>query len=500
MIKRLLSVFLVTVLLIHVSLFFMPRPAHAQFGGVVFDPSNWIQNTITATVAPITSFATNSVWIKEYVLDPIAWVVSQTVVQSISGSVISFVTGRGNGSGKPQFVQNLLGHLRDVGDAQLNSFLTQFRANSNSPFASSIANTLFDKYLKDTSLIGFFDENLCTLDEFSNDVDAFLGGDWSQGGVAAWFGLTTRDENNPFTLYERASSVLGELVNQSKGARSQELSWGQGFISWCSSGGGVGGGTAQTCTDANGKSGSIQTPGSLIKATLDQSVGSGLSKIISADELDEIIAQLVANLISNVLGGASGGLAAASQSSSGGRPYIDQYITSNPGAGGVSGGSSTLVQSTINDVNAYEAALNAIIGAATTARTNLNALANSCPAEAANAQNILTSFVNPTISQAQARFATAETTRALANKVQAESNPTTPAEVAQYQADLQALASAPPSASDVATAQANALATGAATSTPPGSLNVSAGSPLDQLNLLAQNAQALQASCPLGTQ
>ena len=61
-------------------------------------------------------------------------------------------------------------------------------------------------------------------------------------------------------------------------------------------------------------------------------------------------------------------------------------------------------------------------------------------------------------------------------------------------ADTQALGAAPPTTADVVNAQSAATVTGRATASPDGSLTVSGGTLIDQMNLISTNAEALKTS------
>ena len=49
-------------------------------------------------------------------------------------------------------------------------------------------------------------------------VNAYLNGNWSQGGVGAWFALTTQIQNNPYTKYQSSQSQLSTIVGEGGGA------------------------------------------------------------------------------------------------------------------------------------------------------------------------------------------------------------------------------------------------------------------------------------------
>ena len=260
---------------------------------------------------------------------------------------------------------------------------------------------------------------------------------------------------------------------------------------------------AGSCTKSDGTPGTMQTPGSVIHDQLSTTLGSGVGKLISADEIDEIIGQLAMSMVSSVLGGSSGGLSGVAQSSSANsRSLLDQYVSENASSSTSSTNVGSLAQSRLTDISNYEAAWNTILASAQTASSSVQSLIQQCSQSSVprsdlvnEGQTALLTEVNPLVSKAQSALSSAETTRALANKVLSEANSTTSGAAGALLADSQALAAAPPSSSDVVAAQTDAQSTGSATSTPPGSLTVSGSTSVDQMNLIASNAQALASAC-----
>jgi|GEM_PF-1160039 len=230
-----LVIFLAFILIAPSVFLVAPQRAHALFGlgDITFDPTSWIQNSITAVATPISAAADVAMQINNYVLQPLAYALSGKLMKDITASTIKFTNGLSNGTGRAQFVTDYQTSMQMVGDAQALSFFAQFMQNSTSPFASSVTNALRDNYLRNTSRAGFFSSNRNTLSRSSPNVNRFLAGDWSQGGAGAWFALTTQEQNNPYLLYQNSLFQLGSSVNNASAARTNELAWGQGFMSWC---------------------------------------------------------------------------------------------------------------------------------------------------------------------------------------------------------------------------------------------------------------------------
>lgn len=140
---------LFTAFMVLLTITFIVPTAHAQVVGVPV-----IQTPLTSpgtTAGTNTSFQTTMSQINSYVLQPIAYVLSSTLLKSITASVVSFVNGKSNGTGRPQFATNPMGTLQTTGDVQALAFLAALKA-SNSPFAPAIASSLTTNYLQSTSV------------------------------------------------------------------------------------------------------------------------------------------------------------------------------------------------------------------------------------------------------------------------------------------------------------------------------------------------------------
>ena len=555
------------------AFFIAPQPAHASaiscIGGLlglgaapvaavvsvpVSDAGNLTQNSLTAG-------ASTGSCINDVVLIPLARIAIRAILQQMTASVIRSIDGQ-NSSGAPQFVTNLAGNLQLVGDQVGLSFIAQIGSSINSPFAAAISSSLRTGYLQQTSLAGFFAANQCTLGQSSPNINAFLAGNWSQGGAGAWFALTTQNQNNPFTLQQAANNQLRGLVGSAQTNQRQTISQNNGFLSWCSPGditksfivpptpdiqpptltqnadgsfsdacpsgttnqndSCVGPSTCpagyslssdgsectpnnsatsatassnmgQTCLNSDGTSGTIETPGSIIHDyTQEAVVNSGFQQLISANDLDNSLGAILSALLTQVLNSAGGLLGGSS--SSGSSSSIANQLQNYSSSSTATQSASQIAQTVVAQITTYTSAWNTINSAAQAASSALTTL-GSCAAQSNAAQTALLTEVQPVLINAQRAFSSAATTNALALKVETESSATSAGSAGTLTVDVQSLAAAPPQPGDIAVAQSNATATGAATSTPLGSLTVSQGTTVDQMNLIASNAAALASSC-----
>jgi len=133
-------------------------------------------------------------------------------------------------------------------------------------------------------------------------------------------------------------------------------------------------------------------------------------------------------------------------------------------------------------------------------RTSYGSMPTKDAYQAAIAQTALTSEIAPVLAKAQAALNSASTTTALANQVKSDAIAATSATSATIisastlSTDTKSLTATPPSITDVSNAQSNAAVTGAATASPAGSLTVSGGTLVDQMNLINTNAAAFDKS------
>ncbi len=548
-----LVVALMFVLAVPTTLMVAPPKAHATLPTIELSGIGTLlvnaYHLVVGTLAKVAVIAQEALqylfYIKEYVLEPRAFIQSGKASQGLTGAALSFVSsGSANGTGQSIFVQNIPGHLQRAGDASARSFLSQFGSSSNSPYARVITSSLTQNYLQRTSLDGFFSANRCTLSQYSANPNAYLAGNWSQGGISAWFALTTKSENNPYTLYAKTQSQLGLLVSGAQETQAKILSYGKGFLSWCAKDDSydpstpTGGDVKETdmgapCTKKDGTPGTIQTPGSTITAHLDKALGLNADKINamgnSATQINALVGSIMQSvqMAQDVIGGDQGGLAGVGNADSGGRRLLDDYTNPDTPYAGLdqcsvnktsAENSPTNGQSILDSSADYVKAWTIIGTAARTAETSVTQLRTTCTANAAStqntvrkteitaiatqAQNALDTYITPVLTKANSASVQVASSTAFVQKIRGElaaPGTGTPPVCKDYSATIQYLRTIPPTSTDMATAQQDAIATKTASTTPPGSLVLvtSEGTLVDKMNLLAKNATSLLTSCAL---
>lgn len=289
------------------------------------------------------------------------------------------------------------------------------------------------------------------------------------------------------------------------------------------------------CTNADGTTGTIKTPGSVIAAGLNKVLGGQQDSVVRMGNVGPEINKILGNIATvlktvdfaaKILGGpGSGGLFGVNQPSGSNMNSLLRQYTESPGNFGVTNSNVSATAATLtisgpemlNRVAQYESAINTIRIAANTTSTNIADLVNFCIAQqqiasstlsgtdlmnfastsAAQinaAQTALATEVTPVLSQVATASSTIAAARAMVQKVQTQLNPNAEGE-STYIADMQTLQTMAPTPIDVANAQQSALKTGTqATASPPGSLNISGPILIDRLELISTNATALKGS------
>jgi len=663
-------------------LLFVPQKTHAQIPGIPtigVGPVE-IKTSVESTISAIKSSlswaldVTNTAagyaqMINTYVLQPLAFVMSGNLMKMLTAGVIGFVIGKANGTGAPQFAVDVARSMQTVADGRALAYLRQVN-QTKSPFAYSIRSALATDYLTKSSLAGFWAANMNTLNATSipNYRSDYLDGNWSHGGVVAWFALTTQVQNNPYSLYQNSRSQLAGMIGSGvggvTGAKLADINRNGGFMSWCGTSdsatqaanfsataaqsmaatappkvectannssfrdapgdcyasaadaaaadqinnasetlantgagrtpeGGIGINPGDNCTNADGTPGTIKTPGSVIKATLDKVLGSQQNQIERMGNVGPQINQILGNIgqvistvqfASSLLGGDKGGLLAVDSKSSARSisqlaqftptPIMDSkgkvidFTTPGKDSSGkvistsgylgatqssadatltaeeaakssnaAEGAAEASVAATAADgditsrITSYESAWKTIKTSTQIASTSVDSLAKFCTTaadtaalaianatdefgnwlmprpvdlskisstfigaarkQAADARVAIVTEIAPVFAQAATASTTIDAARVAVQKAQTDLSPTSTTN-SIYLASTLALQAFPPTMTDVMNAQQKAQSYGGAKATPLGSLTVSEGSLVDQMNLINTNAQALK--------
>ncbi len=276
--------------------------ARAQW--VVWDPGNFVPNTVTAVSTTISAQANVAQEVKEYGLDAVLYVIMDLVIQRITASTVKWINEGFNG--KPAFVTDPQAYFLDIGDRVAGQFIV---TNPKLNFLCGNMSAQIKIALSQT-YTGRNEHWQCTLRDVMGDIDDFMG-DFEKGGWDKFFLLTQESQNNPIGLYIQAEGELFERVASEVSEKDKQLSWGRGFMSFEVCG--------QEGRDEDGVcigSATIATPGAIIEGQLGEVLSIGGKKLAVADEINEILSALLNQLVGRIIGGIGGGLRGLSGSDS----------------------------------------------------------------------------------------------------------------------------------------------------------------------------------------
>jgi hypothetical protein len=355
---------------------------------------------------------------KDFVLDSLAWNVAKMTLQQLTTSIVNWINTGFEGS--PAFIDNPEAFFLDLGDEITGNFIANVGPLQNlcSPWNIDLRLSLA---LGQTSSMS--ERYRCTLETIIGNaqnasingysIEGFTSGDFSQGGWPAFIAMTSEPQNNPYGSYLQAKSDLEAQIFGKEQKVNNDLNRGQGFLSWesCTTAvidaNGTGGASlgldqrdlvqlnnTGSVTSANGskykavrdeetgymeyKTCSVQTPGSVIGAGLNKSLGSSVDQLNLADSINEISSALFAQLISQVFTQGLGGTTRRSGGQT--QSYIDQLNAQSRGAGAYSN-SAQNVQSSyatyLSEAQSVAATYQQAVSAFDIARSNFS-IAQGC--------------------------------------------------------------------------------------------------------------------------
>lgn len=442
----------------------MPTPrAHA----LIPAPQPVIE-TNPAIIAGVTATAANSTaqTLIMNTLNGLAWSVAKMTVQSITRSTVNWINSGFQGS--PAFVSDLSANLSYLSDTVANNFFQQLNQvtvaatgfNLTSPFQDQITAQLRDNYYKASgSLLGL---NQYDLQGHSADPRAFLNGNFSQGGINAFFSASQNPANNPFGAYMIASNALTNQISAAAAQRKAELDWGKGFLPWRGNCAPAKTTTATPLAKTEQCLGNpVRTPGTVIESQLENNLGTGVRQLELADSINEIVGALMGQLVNQVLG-PNGLLGASQPSAGGGSSYINQAtsVSQNTQTASLAQGVLQTISNDIVTLTTYRDNWQKILDAANAAQTSCGVRDDITTVITQSTTGV--TRANTAIQQETA-LQTSVQTAAASTAVDASTQITTA--LTQYQTFLGA--NTTPSSSDKAYAAAQSTDTSSDSSTTP---------------------------------
>jgi hypothetical protein len=273
----------------------------AQLKQIPEDTATTIATTISSAKDTITAFMTKSLWVKESVLDGIAWNIAKAIISSMLKDLVKWINSGFKGS--PMFVQDLEGFLRNAADGAIGSYIKELGGPLSflcDPFKLDIQVAVSLEYERIRSNQA---APTCTLSGVLKNIDSFTTGaqgSFANGGWDAWFDITANPTMyTPYGAELAAKNQAYIRILNSKGEETTKMNWGSGFLS------------GEICNMVQGNGASkeecfISKPGKVVQEALSFNLDSGRQSLITADEFNEIIAALLGQFAQKAISGAAG--------------------------------------------------------------------------------------------------------------------------------------------------------------------------------------------------
>ncbi|MEK7613323.1 MAG: hypothetical protein AAB439_00390 [Patescibacteria group bacterium] len=257
---------------------------------------------------------------KECVMDGLAIALAEGMIGALTQNIVDWINSGFEGS--PAFVTDFRGFLGDIADQTALDFLEGTELEFIcSPFQLEVRLALAVQRQP-------FQERIrCSLGDVTDNIEGFLGGDFSQGGWPAWFRLYTEIQNIPYGSYLLSEAQLHTEIDSRQDAGRWEVTVGGGLFSKkrCKAGAErvaktyVEGYESEAVSEPRCLEYEIVTPGTVFNEQLNNALGTGQRKLELADEFDEVINALLAQLAQQALTSIDGlrGLSSRSSSSAG---------------------------------------------------------------------------------------------------------------------------------------------------------------------------------------
>lgn len=300
-------------------------------------PSAFLYKPQKAEAGFFDDAATWGVYLKEFILDPIAYAFINALAAEMSRQAVSWINGNNytgpSGGNVPGFATNPQSFLEAVGDRALGDFIQQKVPLLCSPFRINIQGYLSTKYKSNA----YLDRNYCTFTEAQENVqsayDSFTQ-NFNNGGWKRWVSMTVNPINNPYGAVVSADANARAYIGNVKLFDMKELDWGGGFLSWKKEVGECAEFATVSLYDKNGdpfpdtgfpvkghwvnpntdedlgpvsgpapcvgtdtRKTKIETPGSFVQTGLSDALGLSNQRLSIGDEIDEIIGALLTKLI-----------------------------------------------------------------------------------------------------------------------------------------------------------------------------------------------------------
>lgn len=283
------------ILIISSSIFLIyPRKSEALITSTVEVGPLVYEQTVETGESIVQTIKAHADWTKEYVLDPLAWMVAKMAIRQITDNIVNWI--KSGFEGNPLFIPDLEQFGRDVANQASGYFMGKYLSPGVYDFLCTPFRWELYLMLNRTQP---WDINMeCTMDDVIDNFENFYS-HFYHGGWGAFIKMVDNPQNNPYGAYLTTSDELDAVMWKAKKEAETESVMNQGFLGMkkcapgarkdiCVEGDDTG------CTRYENKCTKYlaTTPGKLIGDQLSGSFGATFTSLAVADEIDEIAAAL----------------------------------------------------------------------------------------------------------------------------------------------------------------------------------------------------------------
>src|ERR1035437_9429738 len=231
--------------------------------------------------------------------DSLTYLISQAALEAMSTEIDGYINQGFRGG--PAFAQDPQKFFQQNSDNVAQAFIQNATKSASiagaAPYQSQVNTAVLQNYSASRLTTG--DRTPPTLSNplsgTTQSQQAFLNGDFSQGGWDQWYNMT-QNGGNAYAATINTQSQLSTRVQTSQQTQQSLLNWANGFI----------GKSICIEKDANGnctKNGPILTPGSTISAELNTRLGSTINSLENVHNFTELLADVLSMVVKRAIGG-----------------------------------------------------------------------------------------------------------------------------------------------------------------------------------------------------
>lgn len=229
-------------------------------------------------------------WEKECVIDPNARAAAKATRDAYLREGINWIdTGykfqsaadienNSQGTKRPVYVQNTPEYLTEIDERTRELFLNDNNIPDDHIFADNILAAI--KQETDPNETPTY-----TLDDVTDDPEAFVSGESTEGGFEAFHELFTNPANNPFTVAINARRELTERTQAAREEELRQLEYGRGFF------------------PQRNERGEVTTPASIVQNTTAGITEYQVTELLNVDEANELIGNAVGQVTKQIFEG-----------------------------------------------------------------------------------------------------------------------------------------------------------------------------------------------------